>query len=162
MKIRFTIPGAPRTAKNSPTLVGGRFPQLVPSPYYRAWFAEAMSYAPVIKGQIIESARQEGVVLGLPIVDPVSVAAIIYREDATKADLVNYLQAVSDWLQMPNQKRNGAGIIVDDDQIRDYDGSRRAIDRTSPRIEVCMTVIDPAQERLFERADYVYGNPMDR
>jgi len=125
--------------------MGGRgVPVLAPSEFYRAWFREALSHAPQIRALL----RQAGA--ELPLTGPVAVEAHFYRENAVKGDLCGYLQALGDWLQEPRfkPKRNGAGIIRDDAQIESWDGSRRHIDRTAPRIEIVIQVLPGAQKTL--------------
>ena len=48
--------------------------------------------------------------------------------------------------------RWSAGIIADDRQIEDWDGSRRLIDAANPRVEIYITLVGDAparQERLL-------------
>lgn len=145
MTLSFTIPGAPRTKKTSPRVFPGvRFPKVLPSEAHEAWFAEAMSYAPKIVSQLREAGAE------LPLQGPVEVTAVFYRENGVEGDLNGYMQALGDWLQAPKlrPRRNGAGIIADDSQIESWDGTRRAIDRTAPRIEVTIRELPEEQMRL--------------
>lgn len=68
-----------------------------------------------------------------PIADDVEVTALVYR-DAARGDLVGYLQAIGDVLAPYNAL--APRILVDDKQIRSWDGSRLLIDRDKPRVEL--------------------------
>ena len=70
-----------------------------------------------------------------PIAASVSCSAIFYR-DADRGDLVGYMQGLADLLE----KR---GILKNDRQIVSWDGSRLALDRDNPRVEVLL-VAPPA------------------
>jgi len=141
----FIIHNAPRTKKNSSRVVNigpmcrtcgrrGGFPKVLPSEAYEQWEAAAIRESMVIKAKL----RAMGV--DLPIMAPISVEALIYRERDT-GDAVGYYQAVGDMLQE-------AGIIKDDRLIEDWDGSRRLIDRVNPRVEIYIRVLEGAQENL--------------
>jgi hypothetical protein len=148
--IKLVIPGAPRTKKTSNQIVGigprcsvcgkSRYQNVQPSEAFREWFATALTYAPYLRNSLLDAGIE------LPMWEPVSVAALFYRDRAI-GDPVGYYQALADWLQAPRefrsrktgritQRRNGAGIIEDDRQIQHWDGSRLLIDRESPRIEL--------------------------
>lgn len=143
MTVIFTIVGPPRTKKTSAQIVQamGRA-VLVPSEAHKKWFREAMMSAPIIRTKLIDQG------IPLPLRNQVSIAALFYRERNT-GDAVGYYQALGDFIQAPKHKhgkttRRGAGIIDDDRQIRDWDGSRLMKDASNPRIEVTMTIIgDP-------------------
>jgi len=138
--ISFTIPGAPRTKKTSNRLVvaGGCY-KVLPSKAYCRWLDVALQWGALIRTQ----ARQQG--HALPLAGPVSIRAIFYR-DANRGDLTGYEQALADALQAPayrglRQSRLGMGIIQDDRQIAHWDGSRLAVDREDPRIEVEVSLL---------------------
>jgi Holliday junction resolvase RusA-like endonuclease len=130
----FVVRGAPRTKKTHSRIISipikGKhrchacghmpgFPKILPSEAYEAWEAAALREMMTIKPRLgIE----------LPITGPVGVEALIYR-DRNVGDLSNYLEAVADMLQ-------AAGVLKDDRQIEDWDGSRRLIDRVNPRVEI--------------------------
>ena len=154
MTISFTVPGAPRTKKTHSQIVQamGRA-ILVPSEAHKKWFREAMTAAPIIRTQLMDQG------IPLPLHDQVSVAALFYRERNT-GDAVGYYQALGDYIQAPRHKggrttRRGAGIIDDDRQIRDWDGSRLWKDADNPRIEVYLTIlgdpVGPQGEIGFEK-----------
>ncbi len=145
--VTIIVPGTPRTKKNSPQIVRamGRA-VLVPSKAYKGWFRDAMTYAGSIRAQLAAAG------LELPITAEVSVAAVFYR-DALRGDATGYYDGLADWLQAPRvrngrQTRNGAGIIDDDRQIRDWDGSRLLKDADNPRIEARITILEEPQGRL--------------
>lgn len=122
---------------------------IVPDALYTRWFRDAMSQSPLIRSLL----REAGAIL--PIRNEVSVRALFYRPEDTTGDSVGYYQALGDWLQESRlrPKRNGAGIIVDDRLIRDWDGSRRLIDRADPRTEVTITVLGAVQPPLIEQPE---------
>lgn len=113
---------------------------LVPSEAYRKWFREAMKQVPVIKRMLIDAG------LPIPLLNKVSVKALFYRE-ANVGDATGFYEGLADFLQSPKLGKNGktvrqgAGIIADDSQIRDWDGSRLLKDADNPRIECEITVL---------------------
>ena len=148
----FVIHGAPRTKKNSSRVVtiptkGARrcracghmpgFRKVLPSEAYEAWEAAAL------QEMLLVRQRLRGAGIDLPILTPVSVTAAIYR-DRNVGDAVGYYQAVGDMLQR-------AGVLKDDRQIEDWDGSRRLLDPDNPRVEIFLTVLTdvPVQESLL-------------
>jgi hypothetical protein len=152
MTLRFTIPTKPRTKKTSNRIVSfGKpcysckrrpFQKIIPSEAFEQMEAECMAYAPIIGSKL----RAGGV--SLPIADEVSVRALFFR-DADRGDVTGYMQALADVLQEPNQNRKGMGIIRDDRQIVGWDGTRLLKDSVRPRIEVEISVIEPAQAELL-------------
>ena len=153
MTVTFTIVGPPRTKKTSAQIVQamGRA-VLVPSEAHKKWFRVAMMSAPIIRTKLIDQG------IPLPLRNEVSIAALFYRERNT-GDAVGYYQALGDYIQAPRHRngkttRRGAGIIDDDRQIRDWDGSRLWKDADNPRIEVYLTIIGepvgPQGEMEFE------------
>ena len=130
MAIRIIIPGGPRTTKNSSTLnLRGKHPIKLPSKAYRAWFRDAMWYAPILRLKLIATGAQ------LPLKGWLTIEAWFYLDAAYRSDLGGLFQGLTDWLQMPKGKRNGAGIIVDDYQFIEVKGLYRRLDREKPRIE---------------------------
>lgn len=119
---RFTILGRPSTKKNSGRIWRNRAtgaPMFMPSAASKRWEAVA-AY------QLMDQWRRAALAV------PVSVAATVYRERAV-GDLVNYLQAIADALQV-------AKVITDDKWIVSWDGSRLAKDAQRPRVEIEMTL----------------------
>ena len=173
MTIRFTIFGPPRTKKNSQQIVfPGRgydawlnsvatwlkcgktwekprvpFVRVIPSEAYQEWHNKAMTQVPILR----TLARDQGA--ELPIQGPVGIKALFYR-DADQGDWQGYVDGLADFLQVSKVNkhgkttRNGAGIIVDDKQVDNWDGTRRRIDRANPRIEVEITVLQEQQTSL--------------
>lgn len=167
MKFTVVIPGAPRTAKNSPMIVRGiKHPVLLPSPAYKAWTSSVLAYRHKIR---------EALGSRIPILGPVSLEALIYR-DAFTGDAVGYYQAIADVLQSNvwtckgcnrktvgerpavcqhcgaialKQTRHGLGIVDDDKLIMDWDGSRLLKDSDRPRVQLTIRTIEPAQGGLF-------------
>ncbi len=145
MTATFTIDGPPRTKKthNQVVMIHG-FPRVLPSKPHRKWFKNAMSQSPIIRTLL----RDAGI--RLPLTGPVHVQAVFYRE-ADSGDLTGFEQALADWLQAPRlrPKRNGAGIIGDDKQIVNWDGTHLEVDRARPRIEVTIRALEPQQGGLL-------------
>lgn len=154
MRISFTIAGAPRTKKTSNRIVripgkgGARgFTKILPSEAHEAWFKLAMQQAPGIRMALLRAGAE------LPLAGDINARVTFFRERES-GDFLGYAQAIADFLQEPKHdergkvRRNGAGIIVDDVQIRSWDGSRLAKDAARPRIEVCLEV---TRERAVER-----------
>ena len=130
--MKLVIDGAPRTKKNS----GRRkysFRQKrtfsVSSEAHESWAIRA-AY------QLREAWRGRA-----PLQGPLHVRADIYR-DALRGDLVGYLQAIGDVLEVATPKASlttramKGGVILDDDQIESWDGSRRLKDAKRPRVEI--------------------------
>jgi len=152
----FVIHGQPRTKKTSNRVVtvgpmcrtcGKRtgFPKVLPSEAYVEWEMAALRECVTIKAAL--SARG----WELPIVGPVSVEAHIYLTPAADGklrrdvgDVAGFIQAIGDMLE-------AAGIIANDRQIEDWDGTRRHADGVDPRVEVFITVLEsvPVQESLL-------------
>lgn len=144
----FVIRGAPRTKKNSSDIIsipkkgssrcgacGHRpgFPKIMPSKAYRQWEGAALVQVVDIKRKL----RALGV--EFPILGPVSVEALFYRE-RNDGDSCGYYQSVGDMLQ-------AAEIIADDRQIEDWDGSRRLKSADNPRVEIFITCLgEPARQ----------------
>ena len=151
----------PRTKKNSGRVItipnkGARrcyacghmpgFPKVLPSEAYERWEAACLRECFGIKAKL----AQRSVVL--PITAPISIEAHIYLTPAATGqlrkdcgDVAGFHQAIGDMLQE-------AGIIADDRQIEDWDGTRRHADTINqPRVEIYITVVGaapPVQEKL--------------
>lgn len=122
--IRLIIEGPPRTKKNSTRRIQrGKRVFTVPSEAAVEWEVEA----------IFQLCRQSHP--SPPWGCPVSVRALVYR-DANRGDLVGYLQAIGDALQGGHGKNKLPCILVDDVQIKSWDGSRLRVDRDRPRVEI--------------------------
>jgi Holliday junction resolvase RusA-like endonuclease len=133
--LTFTIDGAPRTKKNH----GRRKYSFarkrtfnVPSEAYEEWERIARKSLPLIRQQIEDAG------VGLPIAADLNCAAVIYRQ-ADCGDAVGYYQGLADWLER-------AGVIGDDVQIRQWDGSRLKKDAKLPRIEVTLDELPPREK----------------
>ena len=122
--VAITLPGPPRTKKNSAniTMVGKR--KIVkPSAAWlrwrdqvRKWFLEQPAIA------------RRG--FPLPVAE-YNCSALIYR-DAARGDAVGYYQGVADVLEE-------IGVVTDDVQFTQWDGSHLLLDRTNPRVEITIT-----------------------
>lgn len=94
----------------------GKFKKIVPSKQYLEWR----------DGVVPQMVAQQR---GRPsIAEPVNVRAVVYR-DALRGDLIGFLQGIADAMQE-------AKVLVDDELICGWDGSRLAKDATNPRVEI--------------------------
>jgi Holliday junction resolvase RusA-like endonuclease len=119
----MTIYGPPRTKKNHSRVVrAGRFTKVLPSEAYERWESIA-----VPQMRIAWAGR-------IAISYPINVRATFYR-DANRGDAVGYYQALADALEV-------AGVIADDKFIVSWDGTRMAVDRKRPRVEVEIEAVE--------------------
>lgn len=115
----FTIIGPPRTKKNSMRVVrAGNRARLLQSRAAMEW---ADSAIPQLRSQCRPGMWRV----------PVNLHATVYR-DRDVGDLGNYLAAICDALEK-------AGVVQNDRLIGGFDGSRLAIDRERPRVEIELT-----------------------
>lgn len=118
--IKFTIPLAPRTKKNSQQIVKGRFGKymIIPSKLYRQYEQDSYWHMPRIT----------------PIGFPVNVKAVYYMPTHRRVDLVNLHEALLDIMVKH-------GVIADDNCtiVVSMDGSRVDYDPDDPRTEVTIT-----------------------
>ncbi len=119
---RLVIPGAPRTKKNSLRRIKrGKRTFVVSSGAHSAW-AERAAW-------VLKAAWH-----GQAIACDVEVTALVYREADWQADLVGYLQAIGDMLAPHDPAAHR--VLVNDRQIKSWDGSRAFVDRANPRVEL--------------------------
>lgn len=117
--IKFTIPLAPVTKKNSQRIVTNRAtgrPMVMPSKQYKQYEREAAYFIPHRAN---------------PINYPVNVKCLFYMPTKRKCDLTNLLEAIDDILV-------NVGLLADDNYtiIESHDGSRVYYDKANPRTEV--------------------------
>ena len=119
----FSIPGAPRTKKNSPVMIKGRN-LLLPSEAFRRYASETKLF------WMHEAALR----LGHPIDYPVNICAVYYMDTKRIVDLVGLLQGTLDLMVE-------FGILKDDNSriAATYDGSRVDYDKENPRVEITIT-----------------------
>jgi Holliday junction resolvase RusA-like endonuclease len=115
--IKFTIPGVPRTKKNSMRMItrGGKtFP--IPSAAFAEYQNNAGIYIP-FRWQLMDK--------------PMNVKCTYYMDTRRKVDLLNLLGATCDIL-------THYGVIKDDssDIVVSHDGSRVMYDKLNPRVEI--------------------------
>jgi Holliday junction resolvase RusA-like endonuclease len=120
--IKFTIPLAPVTKKNSQRIVINRRtgrPLIMPSAKYEQYEREAAYFIP-------RKAK--------PIKTPVNVKCLFYMPTRRKCDLTNLLEAIDDIMVK-------MGLLADDDYtvIESHDGSRVYYDKENPRTEIFIT-----------------------
>ncbi|MDR1300059.1 MAG: RusA family crossover junction endodeoxyribonuclease [Oscillospiraceae bacterium] len=122
LPLRFTLPGDPRTKKNSMrVLKNGPRPVLMPSAAFEAYQ---------------ESAGWRMPCKDLMISRPVNVKAVYWMATRRPVDLGNLLAATCDILAH-------YGVIADDcrDIVASTDGSRVYWDKANPRVEIEITAI---------------------
>ena len=128
--IKFTIPLAPITKKNSQQIryryirdkrtgKPKRVPYIAPSEAFENYQQSALWFVP--KGKLINT--------------PVNVKCLFYMPDRRKVDLTNLLEAVDDIMVT-------AGLLADDNYtvVESHDGSRVLYDKARPRTEVYITL----------------------
>lgn len=120
--IRLTIPGIPRTKKNSQRVVprGGRHIPL-PSKAWEEWAADAVPKLQFWAQQMRLA----------PLARPLNCAALFYR-DANRGDAAGFYQGLADILEK-------AGIVANDKWIVSWDESRLCKDASRPRVELVLT-----------------------
>ena len=122
MTLKFVIPVAPRTKKNSQRIVTiGGHPRVIPSRAYKDYEEAAGYYLPHLKE---------------PISAPVNVSAVFYMPTHRRVDLVNLEEALLDVLVR-------YGVLEDDNSkiVAMMDGSRVDYDKEYPRTECFITRI---------------------
>ena len=117
----ITIPGEPRTKKNSQRIVmaGGR-PVVLPSKQYKEYRECCLWRIPGWQKTRINY--------------PVNMKCVYYMATKRNVDLVNLIEATCDILV-------DAGVIADDNSkiVVSHDGSRVKLDRDNPRAEITIT-----------------------
>ena len=131
--MKLTIPGEPRTKKNSQQILINHAtgkPFIMPSKEYRAYSKHCALFLPKLKE---------------PISEPVNIKCVFYRSTRRRVDLVNLLECVADILTENH-------IISDDNRNVMYavDGSRVYWDKASPRVEITIEPITEEVERWKE------------
>ncbi len=107
-------------------------PMIIQKETYTTWAKDAVTQ---IKNHLMDTHGT------LPYwTSPVRVKAVIYRHTKRKADLINVLQSICDVLEE-------AGVILNDFQVKDLDGSRLYLgtpkDRARAEVEISLTTTDP-------------------
>ena len=118
--VKFTVPVAPITKKNSQRIVKlGNRPCILPSEKYQQYESLALWYVPKC---------------GVPIDFPVNVTCLFYMPTRHTCDLTNLLEAIDDVMVK-------AGLLQDDNYniIAAHDGSRVLYDKHNPRTEVVIS-----------------------
>ena len=132
MELTFTIPGNPRSKKNSQQIVRpkGRPPVIVQSKVYKEYEKACKQYVPK---------------LDEPISCPCNIEAVFYRMDRRRVDLTNLLAALADILVK-------YGVLADDNRniIYTLNNSKVLYDKDSPRTEVRISEV---AEEDFEAWD---------
>lgn len=114
--IKFTIPIAPRTKKNSQRIVVVRNrPMIIPSKLYKQYEKDCKPFIPKIE----------------TIDYPINLKCVYYMPTKRRVDLVNLLEATCDMLVH-------YGILQDDksDIVYSHDGSYVSYDKNNPRTEI--------------------------
>lgn len=124
--IEITIPGEPRTKKNSQRIIrAGQRNIVIPSKAFEdyqksaGWFIKC-------KGARIDA--------------PCEISAQFYMKTRRRVDLVNLLEALDDIL-------THYGVIVDDNAqiVTSHDGSRVRYDKQNPRTEIKIKLLEEIQ-----------------
>lgn len=117
MSFSFVIQGEERSLKNSRIITrSGNRPRLIKSSAYRSWERAAIL-------QLNTQWHEE------PLEGPLWISVISYFSTRRMLDLDNMLAGAFDVLER-------AGIIENDRQVESVDGSRKALDRENPRVEI--------------------------
>lgn len=121
--MRFTVPGNPRTKKNSQIVVN-HIP--IPSKAYRDYSKDTAVWW-----------KHQAAVLRRPIDYPVNVCCVYYMQTRRRCDLVNLLECSLDIMVE-------YGILQDDNCsiVAGHDGSRVLYDKDNPRVEITITRIE--------------------
>lgn len=124
--LKMTLLGDPRTKKNSPRYVGGKYPRLLPSKAFTD-YQEAVGWQIRGKGKKIDY--------------PVNIKAIYYMGTRRRVDLTNLNSSLHDILVHYE-------VLVDDnrDIVATTDGSMVLYDKAQPRVEVEITVKQDYQQ----------------
>lgn len=122
--IKFTIPLAPISKKNSQRIMTNRAtgkPFIMPSEQYKQYERDAAYFIPRLPR-------------GARITEPVNVKCLFYMPTRRKVDLTNLLEAIDDVMVK-------VGLLADDnsDIVQSHDGSRVLYDKERPRTEVIIT-----------------------
>lgn len=139
--VTLTIPGPPRTKKNSNRTI------------YRQQRGETRKFVVPSEAAVDYAARVRAAVLALPVAarrafpipkaTPVHVCARFYVDRAGEAgDLHGYQQALADALA-PHDRTALGRVLADDWQIVSWDGTRRIAGDPRPRTEVTLTPLAP-------------------
>jgi Holliday junction resolvase RusA-like endonuclease len=125
LRLKLVVVGPPRTKKTGQRIVKvGKFSKILPSKAYLDWERSAILHLTPHLAKLRDT---------LPLECAVNCSATFYR-DADRGDACNYYQALADMLQK-------AGVIRNDVQIEQWDGSRLSKSDTYPRIEVLLEEI---------------------
>jgi Holliday junction resolvase RusA-like endonuclease len=119
--IKFTIPLAPISKKNSQRIMTNRAtgkPFIMPSAQYKQYERDAAHFIP----------------RGVHVAEPVNVQCLFYMPTRRKVDLTNLLEAIDDVMVK-------TGLLADDnaDIVQSHDGSRVFYDKARPRTEIIIT-----------------------
>ena len=120
--MKITIEGQPITKKNSQQIVYAGRPMIVASKQYKAYREQCMLTIPAECKTGIDY--------------PVNLKCVYYMATDRRVDLCNLLEATCDILV-------DAGVLKDDNRkiVTSHDGSRVAIDRKNPRVEIEITEV---------------------
>lgn len=119
----MTIPGTPRTKKNSPVMVKGRS-LILPSQAYRDYERDTAHFW----------RREAAILMGQPLSGRYNVKCVYFMPTRRRVDMVNLLESSLDLMVK-------YGILADDNSgiVCGHDGSRVEYDKDNPRVEVTIT-----------------------
>ena len=116
----FTITGNPIPKKTSNRVVrAGKRIRILPSERHEAWLKSAL-------WQLRAGWRSKS-----PLAGELWACAVFYRADRRRVDLSNLIESVGDVLER-------AGIIENDYNVTSWDGSRRLVDPSHPRVVITL------------------------
>ncbi len=150
VELFLVLPGKPTTKKtgNQVGYVKNGRVVILPSAEYRDWAREMCQMRQAIYDALAGSAIE------LPIMVPVRCTAHFYRT-WNAGDACGFYTALADILQIPlfkekgQVRRPGLGVIRDDVQIEQWDGSRLHKDQWNPRIELTLTLLEQPRQQTF-------------
>lgn len=145
--IKFTIPLAPVTKKNSQTIAVNKAtgrPFILPSKKYKEYEYKCGEYIPFDRATGDTTK---------PDTYPVNVKCLFYMPTRRSVDLTNLLEAIDDILTTYN-------VLPDDNSkyLGGHDGSRVLYDKDNPRTEVIIEPLDNLAEwQEYENTLYTGG-----
>ena len=146
--IKFTIPLAPVTKKNSQTIAVNKAtgrPFVLPSKRYKEYEYNCGEYIPFDRATGDTTK---------PDTYPVNVKCLFYMPTRRRVDLTNLLEAIDDILTTYN-------VLPDDNSkyLGGHDGSRVLYDKDNPRTEVIIEPLDNLAEWIRTTHDIKGEHP---
>lgn len=102
MKLTIKLPGDFTTKKNSPVLIGGTRPRMLPSKAFRDWLAVQLLQKSILKRKLGDA---------IPVKQPCSITALFYRSRDV-GDWTGYLDALADLIQSDAWRCERPDVVV--------------------------------------------------